>query len=167
MTISNDAASPEIPGFADLAVEEIVAAVAVIIIVISVTWGVITRYVTETPASWTTELAAMAFSWAVFLGAAAAFKRSEHITFDMHISAWPALVRRTVQAIADLVVFATLSAVAILSINFTISTWDVPSTVLQWPQGLLYAGAAVGFVLMVVRHSIAVLRRLQSMGGAR
>ena len=154
-------------GFSDLTFEEVLAAVAIVIIVASITWGVATRYVTATPAAWTTEVAAIAFSWAVFVGAAAAFKRGEHITFDMHVSDWSVWARQSVQLISDAVVFATLLVVAVLSTNFTISTWDVPSTVLRLPQGLIYGGAAVGFSLMTLRHTIAAVGRLRRGGASR
>jgi TRAP-type transport system small permease protein len=167
MSASNDPTALPVIGFSELTFEEVIAALAILLIVVAVTWGVVTRYITATPAAWTTELAAIAFSWAVFLGSAAAFKRGEHITFDMHVSAWPVWARRIVEVVSDLVVFATLLVVATLSINFTISTWDVPSTLLRLPQGLIYAGAAVGFTLMTLRHSVAAVQRLRDLGVVR
>ena len=53
--------------------EELVAAAAVVVIIASVGWGVITRYVTAQPATWAGEIATLGFAWVVFFGAAAFF----------------------------------------------------------------------------------------------
>ena len=50
-----------------------IAALAMIVTVLAVTWGVITRYVTAQPAVWASEVAAIAFAWLTFFGASACF----------------------------------------------------------------------------------------------
>ena len=54
--------------------EEIVACTALTVVVLSTSWGVFTRYVSAQPATWSAEIAAVGFCWAIFLGSAAAFK---------------------------------------------------------------------------------------------
>ena len=49
--------------------EETVAAAAVVVIIGSVGWGVVTRYITEQPAAWASEVATLGFAWVVFFGA--------------------------------------------------------------------------------------------------
>ena len=51
--------------------------------ILSVAWGVITRYITAQPATWAGELAVIAFAWVVFLGASACFKYRLHASIDM------------------------------------------------------------------------------------
>lgn len=63
--------------------EEIVSGTALIVLVAVVVWGVITRYVTKTPATWTGDIASVSFAWLIFVGAAAAFKYGMHMSIDL------------------------------------------------------------------------------------
>ena len=42
--------------------EEIVACIALAAVVLAVTWGVVTRYITAQPAAWASEVATLAFA---------------------------------------------------------------------------------------------------------
>src|SRR5690348_16903016 len=88
--------------------EEIIAGAALIVVVLSVCWGVVTRYITEQPAAWAGEIAAMAFAWLVFIGASVALKRAMHVNIDMVVLALPPAAQRVVMALADLVVVVFL-----------------------------------------------------------
>lgn len=162
MTIEQTGAVASAPPRVSLLTEEILAAIALLIVIASVSWGVLTRYVLERPANWTSELASICFAWSVFLGAAAAFARAENISIDAFINLLPEAVRRGVRLAADLFVLAVLLVVAFLATRFTLSTMDIPTTVLRVPQACLYAGAAVGFVLMSVRHAVVMTRGRQN-----
>lgn len=141
--------------------EEYLAAAGMLVIVGSVIWGVITRYLLATSADWVTEMAAIAFAWTVFVGAAAVFARGEHSAVDLFVSACPPGLRRIVQLAADVIVLATLAVIAIIAIRFTIATADVPTTVMRIPQSIVYGAAAVGFSLMALRHGLFAVRRFR------
>ena len=63
--------------------EEIIAAIAICIVVLAAFYGVISRYILNNPVNWSNELATISFTWAVFLGAAAAWKSNKHIHLDL------------------------------------------------------------------------------------
>jgi TRAP-type C4-dicarboxylate transport system permease small subunit len=148
----NGAAQPR--GFAGH-VEEVIACTALAVVVGSVAWGVFTRYVTAQPATWSAEIAAVAFCWMIFLGSAAAFKRGLHVSIDMLTGLLPAPLRRALAVIVDLMVLGFLAWTSQLAISFTIDSWDTPMPSLRWPYSIHYAGAALGLVLMTLRHAIA------------
>ena len=145
---------------AELLLEEVLATLALAIVILAVTWGVLTRYVTSTPASWSGELASIAFAWAVFLGAAAAFRRSGHIAIDTYLYLVPQRAAFTLRLMSAAITLATLAVVTYLAIGFTLSTTDVPTTILRWPQATIYAAAAVGFGAMTVRHAMSSFETL-------
>ena len=60
-------------------IEEIIASLAIIIVVISAFYGVVSRYILNNPIAWSNEVATISFTWTVFLGAAAAWKNNKHI----------------------------------------------------------------------------------------
>src|SRR5215510_3718412 len=87
---------------------EIPAAVLVIAEIVILFAGVIARYVLRQPLIWSDELASMLFLWLAMLGAAVAFRRSEH----MRMTAVIASARPAVRAYLDVV--ATCAALAFL-----------------------------------------------------
>ena len=109
--------------------------------------------------SWSAEIAAVGFCWAIFLGSAAAFKRGQHISIDMLTQALPATVRRVLGTATDLLVLGFLGWVSWLAIDFTIESWTTPMPSLRWPYSIHYSGAALGFVLMTLHHARAAWSR--------
>jgi TRAP-type C4-dicarboxylate transport system permease small subunit len=154
------AAAPDETRFKDLMIEEILATIALAIVVGSVSWGVLTRYVLTTPANWSGELASIGFAWAVFLGSAAAFRRSSHIVIDTFLFIFPPAMARGMQIASALVTLVVLVVMTGLAARFTLSTLHVPTTVLRLPQATIYAAAAVGFGLMALRHVMASYENL-------
>ena len=147
--------------------EEIVSGTALIIVVLSVCWGVLTRYITEQPAAWAGEVAAMAFAWMVFIGASAALKRSMHVSIDMLVLALPPAMQRVVMGVADLVVIVFLIVAIILAAEFAFDTFDNPSSVLRIPLSIIYAPVVIGGVCLLVRYVQAALPRYRSPSGDR
>jgi TRAP-type C4-dicarboxylate transport system permease small subunit len=140
--------------------EEILAGVALVIVVASVCWGVLTRYVTAQPATWAGEVAQIAFAWTVFLGAAGCFKYGMHISIDMLVSRLPAGVRRILQLLTDLLIMAFLAYVAWLAVLFNIQAMGDPTSVLRLPRTVIYASVLVGVSFMLIRQVQLCLRRL-------
>ena len=59
------------------------AASAVVVVVLTTSWGVLTRYVLAQPAAWAGEIAMIAFAWVVFFGAAGCIKYHLHPRIDL------------------------------------------------------------------------------------
>lgn len=138
--------------------EEILAGTALVIVVLSVCWGVVTRYITEQPATWAGETAAIAFAWMVFIGASAALKRGMHVHIDMVLIFLPPAPRRIVMLAADAVVLAFLAIGLALAVEFAIDSWDNPTSVLRLPLSTVYAAVMVGFACLLWRYT-AVVRK--------
>ena len=146
--------------------EETVAGAALVIVVFAVCWGVVTRYVTEQPATWTGEIAAIAFAWVVFVGAAAGFKYGMHVAIDMVVTLLPLTLRRWLMAAADLLVMAFLLTVLALAVEFSIDAWDDPTSVLRLPRTVTYAAVVVGGLCMLLRYASSAWRRWRGLPGA-
>jgi len=140
--------------------EELIACVALTIVVLSTSWGVFTRYVSAQPATWTAEIAAVGFCWAIFMGGAAAFRRGQHISIDMLVQLLPSGPRRALAIAVDLLVLVFLMWVCWLAILFTIDSWDTPMPSLRWPYAIHYVGAVCGLAAMALRHALAARARL-------
>lgn len=89
---------------------EIPAAILVVAEIVILFAGVVARYVVHRPLIWSDELASILFLWLAMLGAAVAFRRSEH----MRMTALVANARPALRAWLDLV--ATCAALAFLAL---------------------------------------------------
>ncbi len=146
--------------------EEGVAGAALVVVVFAACWGVVTRYVTAQPATWTGEVAAIAFAWLVFVGAAAGFKYGMHVAIDMVVALLPPSPRRVLMAGADLLVLAFLATLFVLAVQFSIDAWGDPTSVLRLPRTVTYGSVVVGALCMLVRHAQAAWRRWHGLPGA-
>jgi TRAP-type transport system small permease protein len=146
--------------------EEIVAGAALVVVIFAACWGVVTRYVTAEPATWSGEVAAIAFAWLVFVGAAAGFKYGMHVAIDMVVTSLPDGLRRALMAAADLVVIAFLLTVLVLAVEFSIDAWGDPTSVLRLPRTVTYASVVVGGLCMLLRYAGTAWRRWRGLPGA-
>jgi TRAP-type C4-dicarboxylate transport system permease small subunit len=137
--------------------EEIIACVAVTVIVLSVSWGVVTRYITEQPAAWASEVATLGFAWAVFFGAAACIKYRLHPAIDVLTDRLPVLGQRITRWFNHILLIAFYGFMTWFGIRFSIDTWDSPSPVLRMPQTFLYGPVAASSALMIVR-TVQIIR---------
>jgi TRAP-type C4-dicarboxylate transport system permease small subunit len=132
--------------------EDIVASLAVVVVIFSVAWGVVSRYVTEQPAAWAGEVATLAFAWAVFFGAAACVKYHMHPTIDLLVNRFPRSLKRAVAGLNHALVLGFCGFMVWFGTRFAIDAWDSPSAVLQMPLTWLYGPVAFSFGLMIVRY---------------
>lgn len=146
--------------------EEAVAGAALVVVVLVTCWGVVTRYVTEQPATWAGEVAGIAFAWLVFLGAAAGFKYGMHVAIDMLVVALPRPLRRALMAFVDALVLVFLAILFVLAVQFSIDAWSDPTSVLRLPRSVTYASVVVGSACMAVRYAQAAWRRWHGLPAA-
>ena len=132
--------------------EEVVASSAVVVVIVSVAWGVLTRYVTEQPAAWSAEVATLAFAWSVFFGASACIKYRMHPTIDLLVNRFPPRLRGLVGLLNHLLVLGFCGFMVWFGTRFAIDAWDSPSAVLRFPLTWLYGPVAFCFALMIVRY---------------
>jgi TRAP-type transport system small permease protein len=137
--------------------EEIIASIAVAVVVAAVSWGVITRYITAQPAAWASEVATLAFAWVVFFGAAACVKAKLHPTIDMLLVRLPLGWRRVIDGFNHVLILGFCGFMVWFGTRFAIDAWSNPSPVLRLPLTWLYGPVAFCFGLMFIRH-IQVMR---------
>lgn len=132
--------------------EEVVAATAVAVIIGSVAWGVLTRYVTAQPAAWASEVATLGFAWAIFFGATACIKYRLFPTIDMLVVRLPAWAQQASRVLNHVLMLGFMGFMTWFGLRFSIDTWDSPSPVLRMPQTFLYGPVAFCSALMAVRY---------------
>ena len=136
------------------------AAIALLVVVVSVSFGVISRYVTQTSATWATELASLSFTWTVFLGAAAAFRRDLHVSVDLIVRLLPARWSSAVAWAMDLLLLVFLPYALYLSISIAIDAAGRPSPVLRISFIYVYGAVVLCFASILVHHVLRMASRL-------
>lgn len=112
---------------------------------------VIARHVLNRPIIWSEELGRMLFIWCVFLGAALAFLRKNHITIDYFTNFIPSNLIGPISIAIDILVMGTLIFVFILgtkyaAANFNTPAYSIPVINLGWA----YMAVPVGALTMAV-----------------
>ena len=101
--------------------------------------GVARRYLFGAPLSWTDELSAVLFVWAVFWAAAFAVPLREHVAFDLVLDSLPASLRRGIAIGASLAVGLALLAALPKTVEFVAFLWRERTPALQWRLDYVYA----------------------------
>ena len=132
--------------------DEAIGVACAIAIVLSITWGVVTRYLFPQPASWTFEVAVIAFGWLVFFGAAACIRWRMHADVDALVAMFPPAVRRGIfifnwWLLAAL--FATLTAMFVWQ---AVIAHSIRVVVIDIPRSVVYGPMAFASLLMLVQH---------------
>lgn len=126
-------------------------------LLLAVLWGVLTRYVTQSPAVWTSELSGILFTWVVFIGTMTTFRDGGHIRVTLLVDSLPPRVQRMVALIADLVVIAFLVYVAWLSFKMMTLGATRSSPVMRIPFSWVYLATFLSFVSMSVTAFLRLL----------
>jgi len=119
---------------------------------------VVRRFVFDAPAAWTEELAAIAFLWVIFWGAAFTLPLDAHAAVDVIVPRFSPPWRRVLYALG----------LAGLALCFL---WMLPGTadylafivrertpVLGWPLGIVYSVFLVFAVMVIVRCLAGIAR---------
>jgi TRAP-type C4-dicarboxylate transport system permease small subunit len=109
--------------------------------------NVLSRFVFNWDVAWSGELVTFLLVWGSFLGGTAALVRGAHMRIGDLIEMLSAAPRRALEAVCLIAVLALLLMVLWQGIAISARTWGQETTVLYWPQGLLYAGMPLAALL--------------------
>ena len=110
------------------------------------------RYILNDPIVWAEEITLLCFHWAIFLGAALAYKHGEKLAMETFVGHFPENLQRKIYTITEILIFLTLLLLLYQGIQVAILEWTYPSSALEFPQTYQSASFPVGMTLMVI-HS--------------
>ncbi|MCC7048372.1 MAG: TRAP transporter small permease subunit [Alphaproteobacteria bacterium] len=120
------------------ATERTVAALGTITIIVCVLWGVVTRYISHMPSSWTSEVAAIAFCWSCLFGGALLYDTDGHPRMFSPFDIRNRTLRRWFLAAGGLIEAVVLAMVAAYSIKQIYVNFDNPTSILRISVGVFY-----------------------------
>jgi TRAP-type C4-dicarboxylate transport system permease small subunit len=129
----------------------VVAGVAFVLISAVIPWAVFTRYVMNSAASWPEPMAVLLTIMLTFIGAAACYRRRQHMHIGYFTGLLPALGQRLSAIAAELAVGAMALFMAWYGTNLVIATWH--NTIGDFPflsVGITYLPIPVGGVFLLL-----------------
>jgi TRAP-type transport system small permease protein len=121
------------------------------ILAIVIFYQFFTRYALNDSASWTEEIARYLLICTVWVGAAIAVRKNNHVQVDFFYRLLPAPLMRVMATLVDLVRVAFLGYACWLTVELMGKIGGQPMAIIDWPIGLVYAVVLFGFVLMTAR----------------
>jgi tripartite ATP-independent transporter DctM subunit len=138
---------------------EIPAAILVVAEIVILFAGVVARYGLRSPLIWSDELASILFLWLAMLGAAVAFRRSEHMRMTAVVASAKPAMRAWLDMVATCAALAFLLLIAWPAYQYAYEESFITTPALQIPNIWRAAALPVGTCLMAL---FALLRLARS-----
>lgn len=128
--------------------EEFISGAFLCVTVLVVVLNVILRYIFNTGLIWVSEVATACFVWAVFVGAAAAYKHKMHIGIDLFLKIFPRKFQLLINVIIDVMMVLISGYIAYLSVIFIQNSYHKVTPVLGISSAFVSSSLLVGFSLI-------------------
>ncbi len=138
---------------------EAIVTVSMAVLVIDVTWQVITRFILKNPSSWTEELATYLMIWVGLLGAAVALNYRDHLGIDYFVGKLSHLKRLWIDVFVNsCIIFFSIfvmffGGVKLVTITFY---YGQMSPAMNLPMGYVYLAVPVAGIFLAI-YSIEFL----------
>jgi len=140
------------------ALVEIPAAILVVAEVVILFAGVVARYGLRQPLIWSDELASILFLWLAMLGAAVAFRRSEHMRMTAVLSSASPSMRAYLDVVATCAALAFLVMIVGPAWDYAYEESYITTPALQISNSWRAAALPIGTVLMAMFACLRLLR---------
>lgn len=137
---------------------QVIGALAALVMILSLLLGVFYRYVLGDALVWSDEVAALAFTWTVFLVASALVRNGGHVRVTLLVDALPPLPGELVERGIVALVMALGLIMLWTGWNFAEFTAGQVSPAVRYPIWLESAAVPVGGALIAIHALILLVR---------
>ena len=123
-----------------------------ILLLISISIEVFSRYVLNKPSPRFFEISIYSFIWTIYLGAPLAKRYNQHIRFDIIYSKLPPKGRLLVDIIFDSLISIVFLILLVPCVNYTLWNYRIKSSVLRVPWTYLLMCFPI-FVILILIHN--------------
>lgn len=131
--------------------EEIVATTALAALLVVMSLQVISRYVFDSPFSWTEEVSRHLYVYMVFFGASAAIRDRSHVAVAMAVAYLPRPARLVAALAMNALILAFLAVMIWAGWKLVQRNLDVPTVTLEIPLAVVYAVVPIAAAFMIWR----------------
>lgn len=123
------------------------------LLVLDVTWQVVSRYLLRSPSAWTEELAGFLLIWVGMLGAAIAHREKAHLGIDFLVTKFSRRGRDMIRVVVSFLTFffalGVLTTGGLQLVRNTLASHQV-SPALGIPMGYVYLAVPVSGLFMAI-----------------
>ena len=128
---------------------EFLLAASVIVVFVIVILEVLSRYIFHVSIEWVGEVSQTFLVWLTFIGAAVALLSGDHMVINILLNKSSPGVRKKLELIGDLAILSFVLPGLIGGYQLVQRTWDMTTTTLQIPAGIMYLAFPLGCILML------------------
>ena len=132
------------------------------LLVITVSVQVFSRYVLDRPLPKFFELSIYTFVWSIYLGAALAKRYGKHIRFDILYEKFSIKTRRVIDIFFDFLTNVVFLIILIPSVRYTIWNYGVKASALRIPWTYLLLCFPIFILLILVHNTNSIIRNIRS-----
>jgi TRAP-type C4-dicarboxylate transport system permease small subunit len=144
-------------------IQMVIGVIALAAIIVSVTGGIISRYVFGSPFTWTEELATFLFIWLSFIGAGIASARKKHVVADFLIQKIPAERANIIRIVINALVLLLLVLIAVGGFILQPKTATSASVALNIPRNLYYLPVLIAAIYMFFVYLAETIEMVESL----
>jgi TRAP-type C4-dicarboxylate transport system permease small subunit len=122
-------------------------------IILTLSAGVISRYVFNQPLFWTDEVARILLIWSIFIGAALGFRKgtsTAHIGMDYFVARLPQKTKKIAVKFGWLMNMFFCVLIIIIGTRFFIQTISFPTAALEISKGFIHVCLVIFGIMMLV-----------------
>ena len=139
-----------------------IAGVMMIVTIVLVIVNVFTRKMFNYIIIWSEEIATSCFVYSVFIGAAYAYRKHQHVGVDLLVERLPAGARRAVHLITSALLVVINGYITMLSVQFIQSSWIKRMPITKLPSSVVSTALVIGFGLMTIYSLVIFIKDLKS-----
>lgn len=132
-----------------------------IVTILLVIVNVITRKLFNYIIIWSEEIATSCFVYSVFIGAAYAYRKHQHVGVDLLVERLPAGARRVVHLITNALLVIINGYITVLSVQFIQSSWIKRMPITKLPSSVVSTALVIGFGLMTIYSLVFFVKDLK------
>jgi TRAP-type C4-dicarboxylate transport system permease small subunit len=136
-----------------------------VVMTITVSLQILSRYVFNFPLGWSEEMARFAFAWVSFFGASALMRVREHINVTVFLDRFPPRLKALSVFLANCCALVCVYFFLAGGIDLTRNEWAQLAPALQLPMGWVYLAIPISAGLMAVWIALQTIESLLQLAG--
>lgn len=138
---------------------ELLLICSVIVVFVVVLIEVVSRYIFHQSIAWGSEVCQTLLVWITFIGAAVALVGGEHMEINIMMDRIRSRgVKKLLMLIGDIATMIFLVCGTVGGVRLVKKTWNMTTTTLQIPAGILYLAFPLGCALMIIVVARNIIR---------
>ncbi len=144
--------------------DDIIASIALVVLVSSTILGVFYRYFLSSPLDWVEEVSLLCVVWFVFIGGSSATKRNSHVGIDFVIALCPVVFQKVVFICVQAVSYAVLAFAGWWGWRLALQASLKVTNMLRIPYTYIDIAVPAGCILMMIHLTLQMKRNWNLLG---